>query len=235
MRVPLLLAAFLFTATGCAEAERLVRDTMDSGTPGTTGTSGPQAPPAPETGEPAWEVRGGSFTSVSGPLTLSCPPNPSRATVYSVYGQNPHYWGSSPLCQAGVHAGAITYASGGNVVFEMRPGRSSYAAGARNVEDSGSASAWDFSFAILNGSGGAGVSGGGAAVEAGIDRPGADYRSFDAGGAGYAVCQAACASATECRAWTHTAPGIQSEGGMCWLKNAVPEPVQREGTTSGVK
>lgn len=235
-RLSALLVLLALASSGCADAERLVRDTL--GTPG--GPAGPSgdtasAPPAPDTGEPAWEVRGSSFSRLSGAYSLTCPPNPSRTVVYSVYGTNPAYWGSSPLCQAGVHAGAITYARGGTVVFEMGPGRSRYAGSTRNGERSSDTGAWDYSFAVLNGDGAGAASSAAAGVEVGVDRPGSDYRSFDAGGAGYAVCQAACARSTECRAWTHTAPGVQSADGMCWLKTAVPDAVAREGMTSGVK
>jgi hypothetical protein len=74
----------------------------------------------------------------------------------------------------------------------------------------------------------------GAAMEPGIDRPGSDYRNFDVNNAGPAACQRACEGDATCRAWTHTEPGMQAPGGMCWLKDAVPAPVRTPGMTSGV-
>lgn len=72
------------------------------------------------------------------------------------------------------------------------------------------------------------------AMEPGYDRPGSDYHSFDVNNAGPTACQSACQNDGTCRAWTHTEPGLQSDGGMCWLKDAVPDRVRTSGMTSGV-
>jgi hypothetical protein len=72
------------------------------------------------------------------------------------------------------------------------------------------------------------------AMEPGIDRYGSDYRSFDINRGGPAACQRACQDDTRCRAWTHTIPGYQAEGGMCHLKDAVPGRSTLREATSGV-
>lgn len=71
-------------------------------------------------------------------------------------------------------------------------------------------------------------------VERGVDRPGQNYCSVDLAGAGYAACQRACAAEGQWRAWTFTEPAVQSDGGMCWLKDGVPAVRQDARMVSGV-
>lgn len=70
--------------------------------------------------------------------------------------------------------------------------------------------------------------------EADTDRPGSDFRDFDAQMRGPASCDAACRADARCLAWTHTPPGAQSDGGHCWLKDAVPDALPLTGATSGL-
>ncbi|OAG27282.1 WSC domain-containing protein [Thermodesulfatator autotrophicus] len=73
-------------------------------------------------------------------------------------------------------------------------------------------------------------------VEANIDRPGLDYKSFNLPYPDYKLCQDACENAPECKAWTYVKPyTIQGPYARCWLKNAVPNPVRNKHCISGVK
>lgn len=72
-------------------------------------------------------------------------------------------------------------------------------------------------------------------VEFGIDRPGADYRSFetppDSSGA---ACAKACKDEQRCRAWTYARPGYQGASAHCYLKAKVTVPRHRPCCVSGV-
>lgn len=69
--------------------------------------------------------------------------------------------------------------------------------------------------------------------EPGINRIGADYRSFIPRG-GPRDCQAACGADSQCRAWTYVHEGIQGPAPRCWLKANVPAPTSSECCVSGV-
>ncbi len=84
----------------------------------------------------------------------------------------------------------------------------------------------------------AGAAPGGAppAMEAGTNRPGSDYRSFEIVGNAPAVCQRACFDDhPRCKAWTVVRPGVQGPQARCWLKDAVPEAVEDPCCISGVR
>ncbi len=70
--------------------------------------------------------------------------------------------------------------------------------------------------------------------EAGIDRPGMDYRNFQTG-SGWQSCQARCEAEAQCQAWTYVAPGVPDDPGRCWLKDGVPPQRPCSACTSGVK
>ncbi len=72
-----------------------------------------------------------------------------------------------------------------------------------------------------------------APFEPGINRLGADYRSFSAPG-GPRDCQAACGGDDQCRAWTYVREGIQGPSARCWLKESVPPPTRNDCCVSGV-
>lgn len=55
----------------------------------------------------------------------TCPPNPSRTNLGTVWGSEV-YSDDSAVCVAAVHAGALTLAAGGRVVIEIRAGETSY-------------------------------------------------------------------------------------------------------------
>jgi hypothetical protein len=70
---------------------------------------------------------------------------PAGGTASAVWGTDV-YTDDSSVCTAAVHAGRITFAQGGVVTFEIRPGQSSYAASTRNGVASGPWDQWVGSF-----------------------------------------------------------------------------------------
>lgn len=74
---------------------------------------------------------------------------------------------------------------------------------------------------------------GDASMEAGVNRPGLDFRQMSVGN-DPAQCRGACEADGKCRAWTFVRPGIQSVSAQCWLKHSVPSPVASNCCTSGV-
>lgn len=66
-----------------------------------------------------------------------------------------------------------------------------------------------------------------------VDRPGSDYRHFDA--ANPASCEGTCTAESACSSWTWVRPGVQGPSGRCWLKNRVARPIASADTVSGVK
>ena len=74
-------------------------------------------------------------------------------------------------------------------------------------------------------------------VESGINRPGGDYKDFvmEPSIAGFAPCQSACTSNSQCKAWTFVVAGVQGPKPHCWLKNTIPKPINDKCCVSGVK
>jgi hypothetical protein len=63
-------------------------------------------------------------------------------------------------------------------------------------------------------------------LEPGTDRPGSDFRHFDA--AGPEICRDACAPEPRCRAFSF-------RGGVCWLKQGSPHQVRDACCVSGAR
>jgi hypothetical protein len=84
------------------------------------------------------------------PFAYLCPPN--GAATATVWGTDV-YTDDSSVCIAAVHAGVITFATGGPVVIEIRPGQSSYAGTTRNGVVSTNYGGWSGSFVFVTGSG----------------------------------------------------------------------------------
>jgi len=72
-------------------------------------------------------------------------------------------------------------------------------------------------------------------VEKNTDRPGSDYNAFWMDKPQANMCRQACKTDSRCVAYTYVKPGVQGEKARCWLKNAVPEPVESDCCESGVK
>lgn len=58
----------------------------------------------------------------------------------------------------------------------------------------------------------------------GTNLPGSDYTNFPAHKV--QVCKNTCAGESRCQAYSWVKPGIQGQGGVCWLKHAEPEIVK---------
>lgn len=70
-------------------------------------------------------------------------------------------------------------------------------------------------------------------VEPNTDRPGQDFSNFAVPQANPDVCRLACESERRCVAYTYVHPGLQGPNAVCWLKAAVPPPVQNTCCISG--
>jgi hypothetical protein len=62
-----------------------------------------------------------------------------------------------------------------------------------------------------------------------------DYKDFDLAEARPELCQTACESDPECKAYTYVKPGVQGPHARCWLKSGVPKVVINDCCISGVK
>jgi hypothetical protein len=74
-----------------------------------------------------------------------CPPGGAFRTVWGT----DLYTHDSSVCTAGVHAGAISQATGGFVVIEMRPGADSYTGSDRNGVTTQDYGQWGTSYVIV--------------------------------------------------------------------------------------
>ncbi len=72
-------------------------------------------------------------------------------------------------------------------------------------------------------------------LEADIDRPGQDYRSFGLTKPQPELCRQECAKDLACKAFTYVRPSYQGANAVCWLKSAVPERSASKCCVSGVK
>ena len=48
------------------------------------------------------------------------------------------------------------------------------------------------------------------------------------------TCQSLCRGIGQCRAWTYVLPGFQGPEARCWLKEAVPPPIEDDCCISGI-
>jgi hypothetical protein len=82
-------------------------------------------------------------------FTHHCTPG---GTFHLVWGTD-IYSDDSAVCVAAVHMGLITYAQGGTVAFEIRPGQPSYTGSARNGVQTGNWGSWPGSFVLVGAQG----------------------------------------------------------------------------------
>ena len=130
----LLPLAALTALAGCSQGERTAYtavNTMGNAVAATQAT---------------WDRTATEYRDRAGSrFTFACP---AGGTAHTVWGTGV-YTDDSSVCTAAVHAGAITFAQGGRVTIEMRPGQGSYSGSAANgvrTEDYG---AWGGSFVIV--------------------------------------------------------------------------------------
>src|SRR5882672_12438089 len=79
------------------------------------------------------------------------------------------------------------------------------------------------------------VSGGTAALETNVNRPGSDYRSFDLASGRPEECRDTCLVEPQCLAFTYVNAGVEAPRARCRLKSAVPRATPSDCCTSGVK
>jgi hypothetical protein len=91
--------------------------------------------------------RGAPYVGQNIRVTYNCPPG-GGANLGTVWGTDLYTYDSS-VCIAAVHAGLITFANGGRVTFEMRPGASRYPGTTRNGVASKEWGAYGGSFAFV--------------------------------------------------------------------------------------
>ena len=72
-------------------------------------------------------------------------------------------------------------------------------------------------------------------LEFGVDRPGADYYSFDLVTPDANTCRAVCENDSQCQAFSYVRPGIQGPRARCWLKSAAPNRVGSGCCISGAR
>jgi 1-phosphatidylinositol phosphodiesterase len=72
-------------------------------------------------------------------------------------------------------------------------------------------------------------------LEWNVDRPGAEYRSFELLSPSPEMCQSTCMNEPQCAAFTYVNPGVQGPNARCSLKSVVPQPVPQACCVSGVK
>lgn len=71
-------------------------------------------------------------------------------------------------------------------------------------------------------------------MQAGVDLPGSDFKSFFLDQPLPALCRNACQNNQRCKAWTFVKPHIQGNKAKCWLKHSVPKPIKDGCCVSGV-
>jgi hypothetical protein len=92
-----------------------------------------------------WNVSTGMLSDAAGKsIKFLCP---SNGVAHSIWGTDA-YTGDSSICTAAVHAGTITFARGGPVTLEFRPGQASYKGSTRNGVTSSDYGKYGRSFAV---------------------------------------------------------------------------------------
>ena len=72
-------------------------------------------------------------------------------------------------------------------------------------------------------------------AQAGKDRFGSDYNSFDLASANPNLCYNACQADGACAAWTYVNPGVMGPQAKCFLKNPAPAATNNPCCISGLK
>ena len=74
-----------------------------------------------------------------------------------------------------------------------------------------------------------------ALAQANFDRPGGDYSRAPVVSGDPAECALVCEHDRHCRSWSFAYPTDPTDGGICWLKNSVPQRVESNCCVSGVR
>lgn len=115
-------------------------------TPATSVTAAPSAGPATDVCADDWDTSPASCDADIGDrLVFACPPGGEPTAIYGT----DTYTDDSSACVAAVHAGLITYESGGTVVVELVAGLDSYPASERNGVSSSGWGSWPVAFVFV--------------------------------------------------------------------------------------
>lgn len=115
-------------------------------TPAATATGVPTDGPVGEVCGTDWystpAICGGE---IADRFVFQCPPGGEATAIYGT----DTYTDDSSACVAAVHAGLISFATGGSVTVELRAGEDSYVASTRNGVESSSWASWPTSFVFV--------------------------------------------------------------------------------------
>ena len=130
-----LLLLSLVSLAGCAAATDLMNAAADAAQ-----TASVPAMTA------SWETAVMEYRDrVGARVAFDCPAGGSE---YTIWGTDV-YSDDSSVCTAGVHMGLISFARGGRVVLQIKPGQSRYTGTMRNGVQSEPYDAWEGSFSFV--------------------------------------------------------------------------------------
>lgn len=128
------------TSMPTASTPAMVPTVTASLAPAATSTEGPDPTIDP------WRLNASAHRAAIGErFEYDCSPNGSPSTIWGT----DVYTDDSSVCTAAVHAGLITFAEGGQVTIEMRPGQDAYVSSERNGVVSDDYGAWGGSYALV--------------------------------------------------------------------------------------
>jgi LCCL domain len=91
-----------------------------------------------------WSKNATSYRGRSGPIVVTCP---AEGRAGQVWGTDT-YTDDSSICTAAVHAGVITFADGGTLTLQARPGLTVYRGSRRNGVTTMEYAEWEGSFSV---------------------------------------------------------------------------------------
>lgn len=103
------------------------------------------AAPVPPATAATWASNVAQYRGQNTRVSFDCP---AGGSLNNIWGTD-IYTDDSSVCTAAVHAGLITFASGGRVTIETRPGAASYTGSTRNGITTGSYGSWGGSFVFV--------------------------------------------------------------------------------------
>lgn len=134
-----------FVVVGGRAGGTTTTGTTTTGKTTTTKTTTTTTPPAGVVAR-SWSAHASAYRgNVGQRYSFFCPTGGARYTVWGTV----VYTDDSSVCTAAVHAGLISFASGGTVTIEMRPGQRSYVGTTRNGVTTRSYGRWSGSFVFV--------------------------------------------------------------------------------------
>lgn len=144
-----ILALFLGSLCGCSNTAPPTATPAEATPSGAAPSTNPPASVSGFAGT-SWPATAQSHADRIGErLTYQCPPD---GVSWFIYGTDV-YTSDSSVCTAAVHMGLITFAQGGVVTIEMRPGQDSYVGSNRNDVHSAQYGHWEASYVFVDSAG----------------------------------------------------------------------------------